>query len=202
MKKSIIIILSLFISVSAYGASFSIPRGFELLALNGNAISSSAFNKTTRLTFVPGPQKIAVLYKATVRNDIGNGSTRVASAPLIISLLAQENEHYQLLSVSKIKRLSDAEAFIKDPQIKVQNAQGELASYTMHLAKTGDQGILGNLINNKENTTKTVALLETIDKSDRDKKANNAQKMLHHWWSKADLETQKQFASWAIKKVN
>ena len=202
MKKMITVILSVFISASVCATSFTVPQGFEILALNGETISNSVFSKKTHLTLEPGPQKIAVLYKATVRNDLGNGSTRVASAPLIISLLAQENEHYQLLSVSKIKRLSDAEAFIKDPQIKVQNAQGELASYTMHLAKTGDQGILGNLINNKENTTKTVALLETIDKSDRAKNENNAQKMLHHWWDKADLETQKQFVSWAIKQIN
>ncbi len=201
MKKIITVILSLFISVSACAGSLSIPKEFEFLALNGKEVENSLFSKNTRLTLEPGPQKIAVLYKNTVRDEIGNGSTRVTSEPIIISLLAQQGQNYQISSAYKIKSVSDAQAFIKDPQIHVKNEQGELASFTMHQAKMDDRGVLGNMIKKKEKNLQTVALLETTAKTDNDGKENIPDKMLHHWWEQADPQTQKQFVSWAIKQI-
>ncbi|MFT6984228.1 MAG: hypothetical protein ACJAT7_000014 [Psychromonas sp.] len=201
MKKSITVILSLFISISACAGTLSIPKEFEFIALNGNEVENSLFSKKTRLTVAPGAHKIALLYKNTVRDDIGNGSTRVISEPIIISLVAEEGENYQISSRYKIKSLSDAKAFIKDPQINVKNEQGDLASYTMHQAKIDSRGVLGNMIKKKEDNLQTIALLETAIKRDDDKETT-PQKMLHHWWEQADAETQKEFISWAVKQID
>jgi len=201
MKKFITCTFFLFLSVNVCATSLSIPNEFEFIAVNGNQVENPLFSKNTRLTLAAGQQKIALLYKNTLRDDIGNGSTIVTSQPIIISLLAKEGQDYQLSSAYKIQSVSAAKAFIKDPQIHVKNAQGELASYTMHLAKMDDRGVLGNIIKKKENNQQTVALLETTVKTDNGGKENISEKMLHHWWEQADAKTQKQFLSWAIKQI-
>lgn len=201
MKKFITCTFFLFLSVNICASSLSIPNEFEFIAVNGNPVENPLFSKNTRLTLTTGEQKIALLYKNMLRDDIGNGSTIVTSPPIIISLLVKEGQDYQLSSAYKIKSVSAAKAFIKDPQIHVKNAQGELASSTLYLVKTDDRGVLGNIIKKKENNRQTVAVLETLSEKGREGKENRPEKMLHHWWGQADAETQKQFLSWAIKQI-
>lgn len=201
MKQFITCTFFLFLSINIYASSLSIPNEFEFIAVNGEQVENSLFSKNTRLEFAVGEQKIALLYKNTLRDDIGNGSTIVTSQPIIISLLAQENQDYQLSSAYKIQSVSAAKAFVKDPQIHVKNSQGELARYTTYLPKTDDRGVLGNILKKKESSLQTLAVLETTAEKADDGKENISEKMLHHWWEQADTKTQKQFISWALKQI-
>ncbi len=198
MKKFITVSLLLLSSSNIWADSLTISKDFEFIAVNGEEVSSSLFNKVNKVTLPVGVQKVAVQYIDTVRDDVGNGSTRVKSSPVIVSLQVTAGGEYLLSSAEKISSLTKAKAFAKSPEVKVTDQHGKLASYSQKVSTEVDRGVIGNMIDKHDSEMKGRALKET---STLTAKQNIAEEKLHHWWNEADQETTKQFADWAIKQI-
>ncbi|WP_019616964.1 YccT family protein [Psychromonas ossibalaenae] len=198
MKKFIAVSLLLLGSSNIWADSLTISKEFEFIAVNGEQVSSSLFNKINKVTLPVGLQKVAVQYIDTVRDDVGNGSTRVKSSPVIISLQVTAGDEYLLSPAEKISSLTKAKAFAKSPEVMITDQHGVSASYSQKLSVEVDHGVIGNIIDKHDNEVKGRALKET---STLTGKQNIAEEKLHHWWNEADETTRKQFADWAIKQT-
>ncbi|WP_028863557.1 YccT family protein [Psychromonas aquimarina] len=198
MKKFIAVSLLLLGSSNIWADSLTISKEFEFIAVNGKEVSSSLFNKINKVTLPVGLQKVAIQYKETVRDDVGNGFTPVKSSPIIVSLQVTTGGQYQLSSAEKITSLSKAKAFAKSPEVKVTDQHGKLASYSQKLSVEVDRGVIGNMIDKHDSEVKGRALKET---SALTGKPNTAEEKLYYWWNEADDETRKQFADWANKQI-
>ena len=201
MKKLFILCITLLACSQLLAASISIPRDFELLALDGKEITSALFNNKKALKLEGGEHKIAVQYKKVLRDDIGDGSTIVFSDPIIIHLQVIAGTDYQLNTSKKIKSASQGKAFVKDPDIKVIASDGKLAIFSVQLVDSNNRGVLGNMADNTTVDSMSVAIQQT-EQSGLSQGEQLPMQMLHHWWQQADLATKQEFASWANKQMN
>lgn len=195
LKISLVLFTALFInSTLSIASTLSVPHEFQFIAVNGVEVKDGLFSTTSKVELPVGEQKIAVIYNTTVRNDVGDGSTRISSQSIIVTLLVDENKAYQLSPKTKITSLKKAKAFAKNPEIKIENKKGELATFSTLLPKYEDYGVIGNALKEEDKTLMTVSTAATaITTSSVENKDNTAEKMLHHWWDQADSETKKRF---------
>ena len=200
MKKLFILCVTLLSCSQLLAASISIPRDFELLALDGNKITSTMLNNKKALKLVAGEHKIAVQYKKLLRDDIGDGSTRVSSDPIIIALQVIDQTDYQLSTSETIIRVAQGKAFVKNPDIKIIDTDGKQATFSVQIVDSNNKGVLGNMLKNQEDYSSALALQGT-EISPLALEGEMPKQMLHHWWQQADLATQKEFAQWATKQV-
>ena len=196
----------LFMSSFASAGTLSIPNEFEFLAVNGEEISDSLFSKTREVDLPVGEQRIAIRYKATVRDDIGDGSTRLESLVIIITLQVEANTDYLVSPSVKLTTFKKANAYANHPTIFIKTTSGDSADFKIHLPSVEDYGVIGNALNKERKTTATVALQGTQKNttlaSDSPAKTtdNTAEKMLHHWWNEADDKTKRAFTDFVNKE--
>ena len=190
LKVSLIAALMLN-SIGVFASSLSIPHEFQFLAVNGEKVENGLFSKTTEVDLPVGKQRVSVIYNTTVRNDVGDGSTRVSSHPMIITINVLEDKAYKLSPKTKITSLKKAKIFSGYPEINIETEKGETPIFSVNRPQIEDYGVIGNAVKKEEKAIVAVSLAET--KKQQGEPENTAEKMLHHWWDQADSETKKRF---------
>jgi uncharacterized protein YccT (UPF0319 family) len=142
-----------------------------------------------------------------VRDDIGDGSTRLESRIIVIALQVTANTDYVVSPTVTLSTLKKAKAYAKHPTVFIKTTSGENADFKTHIPSVEDYGVIGNALNEERKTTAAVAKQETernktqIKSSQTQTTGNTAEKMLHHWWNEADEKTKRAFADFVNKKT-
>lgn len=210
-------------SASAFAADLNIPMEFEYLALDGKKVPSSTFRHKSRLEFGLGTHKIAVRYQDMVKDDFGSDESLIKSAPLIITIKADGDHHYEL-SPAEGKVIRNPRAFAKDPAINITRSDNGPVSYQVVNTNWEEESFVSRLFSGNQeqdiagsaiSATGTVAkdaapmpagqsgasaatLPTAATEIDRGKQSADIdpQQMLQYWWSQADAKTRKAFMDW------
>jgi uncharacterized protein len=224
-------LLILATSSAVFAANLTIPMSFEYLALDGKSIETNKFTHQKDLALTPGSHKIALRYHDMVEDDYSDSQSFVKSAPMILTLVVEDGQQYELVPIkdSAIK----PKAYAKAPKITISRQDKLPVDFSIVQTEIEERSFFGELFANKSeaviaSSTQSLAAVEPEAKTrlatapkvsseltssvkvaktastaevTESSSEEHAQKMLQYWWLQADDNTRREFMGWAIKQL-
>jgi uncharacterized protein YccT (UPF0319 family) len=97
-------------------ATIIIPEAFNILFIDRKKFGPALYSGNTNITVLPGKHQLIIKYKDFW--DLGDGSERIESDPISITMNVAAGNKYQV-QFPKLANIEDARAYAKNPSIEV-----------------------------------------------------------------------------------
>lgn len=217
-----------FAPIAAAQVTLEIPKGVQLLVVNGQdgGYSMFGFDHETEIELPDGTNQVAFRIAKIVR-ETGSKKTKYKSVPIIIRF--DGNNTHLALDVPNIQTMDEGRDFNNAPsftikesgenypfvydtvavgfdlapdftrEIEKYNKSGAIASTTAGIS--AESTITASVAQPQKVTSKTV-VQSTADTATQLTESNKTEMMLQHWFNQADDKTKKKFLSWATTNIN
>ncbi|MEJ2764186.1 DUF2057 domain-containing protein [Photobacterium sp. MCCC 1A19761] len=209
--------------ITAAQVTMEIPKGIQLLVINGqdSGYSVFGFDHQPEIQLPDGTNQIAFRISKAVRES-GSKKTKFKSVPILMRFSGKDT--HLKLEVPNIRTLDEGHQFNTSPSISVKESGKQFPfvydtmaigfdlapDFTREVEKYNQSQAIASIATLNtlptpiaqapESITKDVAN-STTDTSTQITESNKTEMMLKHWFSQADEETKKQFLSWAVTNI-
>jgi uncharacterized protein len=140
-------LLILATSSAVFAANLTIPMSFEYLALDGKSIATNKFTHQKDLALTPGSHKIALRYHDIIEDDYSDSQSFVKSAPMIITLMVDEGQQYELVPIKS--PANNPKMYAKAPKISITRHDKQPVEFSMIQTQIEERSFFGELFANK-----------------------------------------------------
>ncbi|PSW07630.1 YccT family protein [Photobacterium lipolyticum] len=219
-----------FAPIAAAQVTMEIPKGIQLLVINGQDTDYSmfGFDHKPEIKLPDGANQVVFRIAKVVR-DAGSKTTKFKSVPIVIRF---DGDNTQLtLDIPNIQTLDEGRNFNSAPSFTIKESGNDYPfvydtlyvgfdlapDFTRKVEKYNKSGAIAS-INAGISTTNTITASVAQPQKVTSKAAtqsttntttpaqltesNKAEMMLQHWFHQADDKTKKKFLSWAVTNIN
>lgn len=192
-----IVPVSLFITINAFAVQLVVPDIYQLIKVNGQAVSSDFFSSETVVDLKVGRNIVVLKYSELFEDDDNDDHATIKSDPqIVLFTIATHNINKYSVIAPPIDNDKQARIYAQSPHIRIVSTdknsgkQRELNLLSKNLTEFEaeiafqkmEQLEMSSLINSKH-TIESTNNATTI----------NALEKLKLWWAQADEKQKKQF---------
>lgn len=207
--KLIATLCALVMPLTAFSATFEIPRPYVLLLLDGQPAKGSMVNSKQQVTLGAGQHQLVLQFEGSFRDH--SESRLIRGEPVVFNLKAKTDDQLTI-QFAYPRNFQEAERYLKLQELKVINHNGQPANQVDYFVLPTKEGLqigrdyqqeltdMGKAF--QQTSMPTAAAAAPNAQSSSAPVAKNVQtlEMLKYWYNQADSKTRKDFQHWVISQ--
>lgn len=218
--KLIATLCALVMPLTAFSATFEIPRPYVLLLLDGQPAKSNMLNSKQQVTLDAGQHQLVLQFEGSFRDQ--SESRLIRGEPVVFNLKAQADDQLAI-QFAYPRNFQEAEHYLKQQKLQVINRHGQPASQVDYFVLPTKEGLqigrdyqqeltdLGKAFQQTSMPTTATAVAATAAAAAVQPaggqagsvpvaKSEQTLEMLKYWYNQADSKTRKDFQHWVISQ--
>ncbi len=215
--KLIATLCALVMPLTAFSATFEIPRPYVLLLLDGQSAKGSMVNSKQQVTLGAGQHQLVLQFEGSFRDH--SESRLIRGEPVVFNLKAQADDQLTI-QFAYPRNFQEAERYLKQQELKVINRNGQPASQVDYFVLPTKEGLqigrdyqqeltdMGKAFQQTSMPTTATAVAATAAVAAPNAQSGSAPvaksvqtlEMLKYWYNQADSKTRKDFQHWVISQ--
>ncbi len=217
--KLIATLCALVMPLTAFSATFEIPRPYVLLLLDGQPAKSSMVNSKQQVTLDAGQHQLVLQFEGSFRDH--SESRLIRGEPVVFNLKAQADDQLSI-QFTYPRNFQEAERYLKQQELKVINHNGQPANQVDYFVLPTKEGLqigrdyqqeltdMGKAFQQTSMPTQATVAAATAAATVQPAngqagsvpvaKSEQTLEMLKYWYNQADSKTRKDFQHWVISQ--